>query len=171
MKHFATLALMVAVVAFALPTAHAAEGQIISTVTIECAAEVLSNGGALDFGYLAAPSIGTDFWTVTPFNGALLEHTGDGNGFDFLDGDHSKGGFTIIGSELMIYSVTVGADFSDPNLHLFNLTLDPPSPQDPGLGNGDCLEMNISVGGMLEVWPGAAQGLHNDAVIIIQADY
>ncbi len=174
MKHLATLAvgsLMFALVAFMLPTAHAAEGQISSTVTIECPAEVIADGGSLDFGYLAAPTTGCDFWTVTPFNGEALGHSGSGDGYDFLPGDHSKGSFSLKGSEPITYDVGVLTQFADPNLTLNDLTLDPLSPQDPSPDNRDCLTIEISVGGTLEVCPGAVSTLHNDAVILITANY
>ena len=170
-RHFATLALMVAVVAFVLPTAHGADGQISSTVTIECPAEVIAVGGSLDFGYLAAPTTGCDLWTVTPMNGDPLGHSGAGDGYDFLPSDHSKGSFSIRGSEPITYSVDIGTQFGDPNLTLQDLTLDPLSPQDPSPTSQECLTLDISVGGTLEVCPGAASGLHNDAVILITANY
>ncbi len=164
--------LMAGLLTFVATSTKAITGTIGSTVNIECAVEIASNGGSLDFGYLAAPGNGLcDVWTVSPINGVGLVHSGTGNGTDFLSGDHSAGSFTLTGSEPIIYSVAVTTDFSDGNLTLSNLTLDPLSPQDPSPMTGDCLTLPVSVGGDLQVCPGAAQGLHNDAVITITANY
>lgn len=175
-KHFTTLVmaclLMAGLLAFVATNTKAVTGTIGSTVTIECAVEITSNGGSLDFGYLAAPGNGQcDVWTVSPLNGVGLVHSGSGNGTDFVSGDHSAGSFSLTGSEPITYSVEVTTPFSDNFLILSNLTLDPTSPQDPSPTTGDCVTIPVAVGGDLEVCPGAAQGIHNDAVITITANY
>lgn len=164
--------IIVGALAFVAANVQADTGQISSTVTIECPAEVIANGGSLDFGYLAAPGNGfCDYWTVSPNTGDPLSHSGSGDGIDFVPTDHSKGNFAIKGSELIYYYVYVSTDFADPNLTLDDLTLNPESPQDPSPTSGDCSTLEISVGGTLQVCPGATQGLHNDAVITIVANY
>lgn len=175
--HITTLAIvgliMVAALAFVSTDVQAATGTIGSTVSIECPVEVISNGGSLNFGYLAAPSVGCDEWTVSPIVGPLV-HTGSGNGFDFILTDHSKGSFQIKGSESIAYSVAVTTDFPDLFLTLSLLTLDPISPQDPSPTGTGCSTKDISVGGTLTVCPGVAPGLHaglTGAVITITASY
>jgi hypothetical protein len=166
-----TLAI-VGLLAFVSTNTQAAEDQIGSTVNIECPVEIFANGGSLDFGLLAAPTNGwCDAWTVSPINGDPLLHDGFGNGVDFLPGDHSTGSFSLTGSELIYYYVYVSTDFSDPYLTLYGLTLDPLSPQDPSPANHNCDELDISVGGTLDVCEGVATGLHTDAVITIVANY
>ncbi len=164
--------LMAGLLTFVATSTKAITGSISSTVTIECAVEIAANGGSLDFGYLAAPGNGNcDVWTISTTDGASLGHSGSGNGTDFLGSDHSRGSFTLTGSEPITYSVAVSTQFSDGNLTLSNLTLSPTSPQDPSPSTGACTTLPVAVGGDLQVCPGAAQGLHNDAVITITANY
>lgn len=175
-KHLTTLVmaclLMVGALAFVSTSTKAATGTIGSTVLIECAVEITSNGGSLDFGYLAAPSDGCDEWTVSAGGGALaLVSDGVGDGFDFNTSDHSRGDFTLTGSEPITYSVAITNNFGDASLTLSALTLNPTSPQDPSPTGGACETIPVFVGGTLQVCPGAAQGFHDDAVITITANY
>ena len=172
--HFVRLAIvglmMAGLLAFVSTNVQAVTGTISSTVSIECPVEIIANGGAVAFGYLAAPSSGFDHWTLSPAGGPLVQ-SGTGDGTDFNTADHSRGDFTIKGSELIYYSVAVRTDFPTTNLNLLEpLTLSLASPQDPSPANGDCLELIIYVGGTLEVFPGAPTGAQS-ATITITANY
>ncbi len=164
---------IVGLLAFASTNTQAATGTISSTVNIECAVSVHANGGALAFGLLAAssdPLNPCNTWTISTVDGAPLVRAGLGNGVDFSF-DHSKGSFTLTGSEPITYSVSISVPFSDPNLVLSGLTLSGTGVVDPSVDSHDCATVPVSVGGTLQVCLGATPGLHDDARILITANY
>jgi len=173
-KHFAGLGiagLMVALVAFMLPTAQAVTGDISSTVVIECPVELNTNGGSLDFGYLSAPSSGYDWWTVSAASPGPLVQTGTGDGHDFIPDDHSRGDFVLTGSEPIYFTVVVTTDFPTDDLNLLEpLLLSEVSGVDPSPGDPGCADLTVFVGGTLEVYPDAPTGFQS-ATITITANY
>ncbi len=166
--HIVTLAL-VALLALVSTSAFGATGTISSTVTIECAAAV-TGGSPLVFGLLSAPTNGfPDVWVLSALDGSLT-HTG-GNGMDFVLDDHSKGNFTLTGSEPITFTLSVQTDFPDAFLTLSAITAEVTGAVDPSPTTHECLTSSpIAVGGTLTVLEGAAAGGHT-ASILITANY
>ncbi len=151
---------------------YAPTGTINSSVTIECPALVGTNGGTLAFGLIAAPTAGSDLWTL-PATGGGLSHSGTGNGFEFPTPGASRGEFIIKGSEPVYFTVEVTTDFPTTELNLLSpLLLSGTSPIDPTPLPDDhnCAEVTVFVGGTLEVFPTAPTGAQV-AIITITAHY
>jgi hypothetical protein len=168
-KHFAGLAigaLMVALVAFMLPTAQAADGTIEANVTLYTGLSV-TQAQALAFGVIIVPTTGCNQWYLDPTNGAMPQ-TGAGDGGDPFPMDHSAGAFKITGNmnTAVTYSIT---DFTDANITLTVVNAD----LNPLVGTtlDGSGEANVDVGGTLEVCAGAAAGLHSDALVELTANY
>lgn len=169
-KHFAGLAigaLMVALVAFMLPTTQAAETTMGANVTVWKGITITTNG-ALSFAVLSAPTDMTAVWVIDPSTGALSE-TGGSNSQDIYAGDHSTGDASVTGepNETVYYTAAVTTDFGDANLTLTNATMNHASEVLDGSGNG-----GFSVGATLDILTSiTTTGLHNDAVITVTANY
>lgn len=161
MKHFATLALMVAVVAFVLPTAHAATGTIQSTADI-AATITLTNLNDLVFGTFTAP---TDASVATwELNGSGLIQTTVTNSVN-VAGPTSVGGFTINGTGgfPVTFGATIASNFAA-GLTLQALIVTPASPQPLASS------LVVTVGGELDIASTAVPGPYT-ATIDVFAHY
>jgi hypothetical protein len=158
-----------ALILLATPAIRAEEGTIPASVTI---AEALTVEGLnpLEFGMLTAPSTSEAQWMLYPQEGsALFHYSGDLTSIDPIPNDESHGTFRILGTPNMSvnYTVSVTTDFANANLSLLSVGDSPDSPQVLD-ANG---EVVVNVGGWLSILPGAAIGVHSDAVITMVANY
>ena len=182
-KHLTTIAmaclLMVGALAFVVTNVQASQHQanLDASVTIECPIVLTTNGTALAFGLISAPTNGQmSFWTIPPTTGAKT-HSGTGNSISF--GPSSQGHFDIQGSKDARVTLTI-TDFSDGFLFLSDITMaigtNVITPSTGGvyvvpLVDANCATIvTVSVGGTLEVSEGAGTGQHT-ATIALTANY
>ena len=181
-KHFTTLVmaclLMVGALAFVVTNVQATSHQanLDASVTIECPIVLTTNGTALNFGLISAPTnTSMDFWTIPAVTGPMTQ-SGGGNGVSF--GTASQGHFDINGSKNASVTLII-TDFMDPKLFLSDITMAIGSNViTPSSGvyvvplvDANCATIvTVSVGGTLEVSAGAGTGQHT-ATIALTANY
>ena len=165
-----TVLVIFAVIAFMLPPIRAADATINATAEIWIPVEV-HGLDALIFGTLTPPTDPFEcaFWTLNAFDGLTLT-SGEG---EHPVADHSRGKFRIIGEpgKSVSYSVAVTNDFGDPDLTLTVSTSSDVNPASRSALDASTGELEVEVGGVLEICSNVLVKFHNDAVITMTADY
>ncbi|MHC4642287.1 MAG: DUF4402 domain-containing protein [Planctomycetota bacterium] len=156
-----------ALILLAMSSIRAEEGTIPASVTITEALTV-EGVNSLEYGVFTAPQSSLTNWIMSPVDGSLSQ-TGDISSTDLDPADHNRGSFRILGSPGMsvYYTVAVTTDFADPYLNLVVVGAYPSSPQLLDT-NG---ELVLQIGAQLNIMPQVAEGVHNDAVITLVANY
>lgn len=158
-----------ALILLATPAIRAAEGVIPANVTIAGAPVSVEGVDPLEFGVLTLPSTSEAGWILYPLDGLLQLYVGDVTSTDLIPNDHHRGRFRISGTAGLSvnFTVEVTTDFADPQLSLLSVGPDQDTPQILDM-NG---QLELYIGGLLSISPGAAAGVHGDAVITMVANY
>lgn len=141
--------------------------ELLANGTLERPLEISSDSN-LFFGNFIPPSSAVDTWTLRESDGTLEKTGGTGDSQDQYPDDHYRGRLRISGSPNaeVDYSFAVIQDFADANLSLTSIGISPPSPL-----SLDSLGVSvIEAGGVLNIAPGAASGVHT-ATIEVTAKY